>query len=123
MYGVSVEDEFSSAHSITLADGRREAVHGHNWKVVVTVEAELPGETGMVCDFKDLKNTLCSVLKMLDHKNLDEVEFFVDSAPTAENIAKYIYDRMSDRLKLKGKSILKEVKVWETEGSSAFYRV
>ncbi|MBN2190770.1 MAG: 6-carboxytetrahydropterin synthase [Candidatus Aureabacteria bacterium] len=123
MYGVSVEDEFSAAHSITLADGRREAVHGHNWKVVVTVEAELPGETGMVCDFKDLKNTLCSVLKMLDHKNLDEVEFFVDSAPTAENIAKYIYDRMSDRLKLKGKSILKEVKVWETEGSSAFYRV
>lgn len=123
MYGVSVEDEFSSAHSIMLADGRREAVHGHNWKVIVTVESELPGETGMVCDFKDLKKALDSALKILDHKNLDEVGFFMKNAPTAENIAKFIYDRMIDRLKLKGKNILREVKVWETEGSSAFYRI
>ncbi|MCK9554549.1 6-carboxytetrahydropterin synthase [bacterium] len=123
MYGVSVEDEFSSAHSITLADGRREAVHGHNWKVIVTVESELPGKTGMVCDFKDLKKALDSALKILDHKNLDEVEFFMENAPTAENIAKFIYDRMIDRLKLKRENILREVKVWETEGSSAFYRI
>ncbi|MDD5645050.1 MAG: 6-carboxytetrahydropterin synthase [bacterium] len=123
MYGVRVEDEFSSAHSVTLADGKRETVHGHNWRVAVTAESESLGKTGMVCDFKDLKKTLASVLRMLDHKNLDELDFFADTAPSAENIAKFIYDKMLGDKRLKGRNILKEVRVWETEDSSAFYRV
>ena len=75
-------------------------------------------ETGMVIDFKELKSLLRDCIAGLDHKHLNEIEYFKSVNPTSENIARYVYERISD--KRPGLKI-KEVTVWETDSSSATY--
>ena len=123
MYGVSVEGNFSAAHSVDSGCGKFEDMHGHNWKVLVTVEALCLNSNGMIIDFNVIKAALDETLCFLDHKNLNEIDFFVENSPTAENISKFLYDRINERLALKDKKlVLSEVRVWETESNSAYYR-
>ena len=116
MYSIKVEAYFSSAHSLRNYKGKCEELHGHNWKVETTVEAERTDKAGLVMDFKDLKAELNSVLDKLDHKCLDKLTYFKKVNPTSENIAQYIYKTMK-------KSVpgLKSVTVWESHNSCASY--
>ncbi|MCM8793869.1 MAG: 6-carboxytetrahydropterin synthase QueD, partial [Candidatus Omnitrophica bacterium] len=100
--------------------GKCEALHGHNWKVKATVEGKKLAKNGMLLDFGELKKKLKEVLEELDHKNLNEIEYFKKNNPTSENIARFIFDRLSNRLK-ETSSRLKKVTVWETDTSSASY--
>lgn len=116
MYSVKVEGNFSSAHNLRGYKGDCEELHGHNWKVELTVEKERLDKSGMVLDFRVLRNKLREVLSGLDHRYLNDIPYFRKINPTSENIAKYIFD------KLKSLGVeLKSVVVWESERSAASY--
>jgi 6-pyruvoyltetrahydropterin/6-carboxytetrahydropterin synthase len=116
MYSIKVEATFSSAHNLRGYKGKCEELHGHNWKVEVTAQSRNLDKTGMVLDFKFLKDRLNVILEDLDHKYLNKVKPFDKINPTSENIARYIYDRLKPKIKN-----LKSVTVWENSSSSAAY--
>jgi len=121
VFEVSVLMDFSSAHNLKGYRGRCEELHGHNWKVEVVLGSDSLDKIGMVEDFKIIKEKLKEVLALLDHKYLNDTPYFKDANPTSENIAKFIYEQMQQKLQEGGKKLL-FVRVWETEGSSAIYR-
>ncbi|MGB4521043.1 MAG: 6-carboxytetrahydropterin synthase QueD [Candidatus Omnitrophota bacterium] len=132
MYKIKVEADFSSAHNLRGYKGRCEKLHGHNWKVQVTLTKQNLDKVGMVLDFTYLKRELNKILEKLDHKYLNNIVYFkkvhpVRSGaprrgtsngvnPTSECIAKYIYDILKTKI-----PSLTCVKVWESENCSAAY--
>ena len=107
MYYVSKRFELSAAHYVTTEHRTKcEALHGHNWIVIVHCKAEELNDDGMVTDFTFIKQNIMSVL---DHKNLNE---FLPFSPTAENLAKWICDRTPNCFK---------VEIWESENNKAIY--
>ncbi len=121
MYEVTVICDFSAAHSLRDYKGKCENLHGHNWKVEVSVESEGLNHLGMVIDFKILKEETKGLLEGLDHRYLNEIEPFDRVNPSSENIARFIFDRLSEKVNGKGRRV-KEVKVWESEDAYATYR-
>ncbi|OGI03511.1 MAG: 6-carboxytetrahydropterin synthase QueD [Candidatus Melainabacteria bacterium GWF2_37_15] len=117
MFELSVESHFSSAHRLLNYEGKCENVHGHNWKVEITIAGETLDKSGMLIDFKILKSTLDEVLDKLDHKDLNSLEELKGISPSSENIAKFIYDELKQQLPQ-----LTQVAVWETEKAKAVYR-
>ncbi|MDP2941456.1 MAG: 6-carboxytetrahydropterin synthase QueD [Candidatus Omnitrophota bacterium] len=116
MYSIKVEADFSSAHNLRGYKGKCEGLHGHNWKVEAVVTGGKLDKTGMLMDFKLLKDKLNAVLEKLDHQYLNRLPDFKKSNPTSENICRYIYNR------LKARGIkLKSITVWESENSAATY--
>jgi 6-pyruvoyltetrahydropterin/6-carboxytetrahydropterin synthase len=120
MYEVTIEAEFSSAHSIRGYEGSCEALHGHNWRVEVCVRSVGLDKLGMVMDFRILKVLVREFVEKLDHRFLNEVAPFDDINPTAENISRHIYDGISAVLNDKGVNVSK-VRVWESSVTSASY--
>mgnify|MGYP001598046069 CR=1 FL=1 len=109
---VSKEFTFDAAHFLTKYHGKCENLHGHTYRLRVTVEGEI-GEEGMVVDFLELKKIVKEkVLDKFDHHNLND--FFEN--PTAELVAKFIWDELKSALNLY------EVILWETENSFVTYR-
>ena len=123
VYELHVEDHFSAAHSLRGYKGKCEALHGHNWKVEVSVRSPSLDKLGMVIDFTDIKTSLKCVLDRLDHKHLnaDVAEFGEDGDnPTTENIARLIAGSIASSLPA-GASVSR-VRVWESEKCSAEWR-
>ena len=95
-------------------------VHGHNYKVKVTVCGMIDAKTGMVINLTGLKEHIAKVLGPLDHKNLDvDVPYFKNKCSTVENIAVYIWDGIAALLP---EGSLFEVKVNETDKNAVLYR-
>ncbi|HQP91294.1 MAG TPA: 6-carboxytetrahydropterin synthase QueD [Candidatus Omnitrophota bacterium] len=120
MFEISVSMNFSSAHNLRGYKGKCEVLHGHNWKVEVVLGSEQPDKTGMVEDFTSIKEKLKGVLSLLDHKYLNVLPYFKKINPTSENIARFIYTKMKERLK-NGDVRIVSTKVWETENCCAVY--
>ena len=118
-YEISVERTFSAAHALREYKGKCENLHGHNWKIRVSVSGQKLDKMGMLVDFTDLKSALDAVLKKLDHTNLNDINPFNSINPTAENIAAYIYDGLKKYQLPQIK--ISSVEVWESETSSAKY--
>ncbi|BAU22781.1 6-pyruvoyl tetrahydrobiopterin synthase [Caldimicrobium thiodismutans] len=121
MYRLKVQDHFSSAHYLRNYQGACENLHGHNWKVELVVEGEKLNEIDILLDFKDIKKILKEVLSELDHRLINELPYFQEKNPSSENIARYIFDRVKDKLKVFEGVRVKEVTVFETEKASATY--
>ena len=120
MYEITVHSHFSGAHRLRYLHGKCEELHGHNWKVEVSVVSNRLGKEGVVIDFGILKQKVEKVLKPLDHTYLNDLPYFSGTEPSSENIAKYIFDRL--KRDLKGHpGILEKVTAWESETSSATY--
>jgi len=95
-------------------------MHGHNWKVEVEVCGNVLDNIGMVIDFKDIRILTNDIANMLDHQFLNDLEPFKETNPTAENIAKFFYDKLS--LELNRNNIhVKSIKLWETDKSAVTY--
>ncbi len=125
MFEVSVEASFAAAHQLRNYRGKCENLHGHNYKVRVTVEGEELNDIGLLADFTELKAALREITEFLDHKFLNEIEPFTAINPSAENVALYICDRLQTSLssgEAKVPIAIAAVKVWETETSTATYR-
>ena len=139
MYQLTTEHSFDSAHFLAGYDGKCGNLHGHRWRVLLTVQSETLREDrqqkGMCVDFAELKKDLRTELDALDHvliieqgslrestmKALQEEKFQVVEMPfrpTAENFARYFYELFT----LKGYPVAK-VAVYETPNNSAVYFV
>ena len=102
---------FSAAHKLPHYDGPCHALHGHTWKTVFTLEGPVQPD-GMVCDFKVIKKLLDSLLP--DHQFLNDLV----PNPTAENLAKYLFDTISPVLAEKNLTLL-TLEVWESDYAAA----
>lgn len=118
MFEVKVEKHFAAAHHLLNYEGDCENQHGHNWKVEVYVRGDKLNESNILVDFKVLKKHLDSVLDLLDHKDLNELEFFKEQSPSSELISKFVYEKMKEIMP----QVFK-VSVWETSTSCASYWV
>lgn len=119
MYRISVEDHFDAAHFLRDYGGRCENLHGHRFKVVVTVAAEKLDNTGLAYDFTELKRHLKEVLSRFDHVCLNEIGPFDRVNPSSENIATAIFGVLKERLPRQVK--LASVEVWESPQSWVTY--
>ena len=117
MYRIKTEDTFDAAHFLYQYDGKCKNIHGHRWKVEIQVYSEKLCEDsqsrGMVVDFSRIKGDLRELTEYFDHAliiekgSLKEVTMKVlreegfemgvmDVRPTAENFAKYFFDKVTD---------------------------
>ncbi len=120
MYELTVTSYFSGAHRLRYLHGKCEELHGHNWKVEVSVASSKLSQEGVVIDFKVLKQKMEKVIKTLDHTYLNDLSYFSGIEPSSENIAKYIFDHL--KKELKGfPATLKKVTAWESENACATY--
>jgi len=123
MFEVSVEQTFAAGHALRNYKGACENVHGHNFKVQVTIEGDRLDDTGMLVDFLDVKQSMRDVIARLDHVFLNDISPFDVKNPSAENIAEYFYEELASRLESNPVPVqIREVRVWETEIQSAAYK-
>ena len=120
MFELDVIREFSSAHCLKGYCGNCSEKHGHNWSVQVFIRSEKLEEIGIAVDFKALKRELDALLGELDHKDLNSIPPFDKLNPTSENIAMYIYKRLSGKLNGNGVKVYR-VRVGENASSGASY--
>ena len=107
MYRISKRIEIAGSHRLELNyESPCGRLHGHNWIITIHCRARELNRDGMVVDFKQIKELIHS---RLDHQNLNEV---FDFNPTAENIARWIYDVVPFCYK---------VEIQESEGNTACY--
>lgn len=133
MFRVSREIDFCYGHRLLNYDGKCKHLHGHNGRAIITIESATLDERGMVLDFSDIKNVVSTWIdEQLDHRMLlqktdpvvpllqkmGEPLFLMDENPTAENIARLIYDFTASR----GFPIV-ECQLWETPRCFATYRM
>lgn len=120
MYEVTVNTHFSAAHRLKDYAGSCARVHGHNWEVEISLRGEQLDEQGILLDFRELKRRVKSVLERIDHADLNTVEPFDKLNPTSENIARYLFDWVSEEMDCESYEVSR-VLVRETPGSSASY--
>lgn len=121
MYYVTKEFEFASSHNLRNYEGPCQRVHGHNYKLQVTVKSEKLNQQGMVIDFSDLKSIVKDIIfKKYDHMHLNDVEPFDKLNPTAENMTSVFYNMINTRLPENVK--VHSIKIWETSTSFAEYK-
>jgi 6-pyruvoyltetrahydropterin/6-carboxytetrahydropterin synthase len=125
MFEVTVQAGFSSGHYLRNYQGKCENPHGHNYRVLVTLVGAELDETGLLLDFKLLKQVLRPTVEYLDHNMINDLEPFTKLNPSAENLAKYFYDKTAVQLHemTKGRVRVKDCTVYETDTSFASYYV
>ena len=106
---------FEAAHYLPEYEGACSRLHGHSYKMQVTVSGSVDEATGMIIDFNVLKKIVNKeVVDKYDHRYLND--FF--SNPTAENMVVHIFRELNASFNKMGLS-LESVKLWETENSFA----
>ena len=121
MYEVSVEYTFAAGHALRNYKGKCENVHGHNYKVRVTIGGKELNSTGLLVDFVDVRDAIKALVDRLDHRFLNDLPPFDQINPSAENIAKYFCENLEPQVHGQGLRV-EAVTVWETETTSATYR-
>lgn len=119
MFTVFKDFTFAAAHRIRGHTGGCENLHGHNYRVRVVVASATLDGLGMVIDFADLKKIVAAVVDPFDHRLINDVPPFDVRNTTAELLAQYVFDEVTQRLP-PGRS-LSRVEIWETDTSCAIY--
>lgn len=121
---LSAETSFSAAHRLPGVD-LCDRVHGHDWRVRLTVrvEAAALGANGMALDFRQIEHTARAAVEDFEHRDLNQLEAFAGVAPTAEQVARIVGERAHAHL---ARSVpaarVEEVEVWETPTYRVVYR-
>lgn len=121
MFEVTIIKSFSAAHLLAEIGGKCEELHGHNFKVEVTVGANQLTDEGILIDFRLVKKWLKEILDEMDHQHLNELPFFNGQNPSSENIAYHVHQEIKVRIKESGIKVVR-VKVWESENAAVTYR-
>jgi 6-pyruvoyltetrahydropterin/6-carboxytetrahydropterin synthase len=122
MFQVSVEETFSAGHALRGYHGKCENPHGHNYRVRVTVEGPRLDSIGLLYDFSEMKQALRDLIGGVDHKFLNDQAPFDTINPSAENMAKFFYDGLSERIRSAPNAPrIAGITVWETDETSATY--
>jgi len=123
MFELKIEKDFAGAHNLRDYNGKCENLHGHNWVIYLYVQGSEQQKNGILVDFKTLKACLNSILDELDHCYLNELPMFRELNPSAENLARYIYQQAQERMDWSENPTARvsKVTVFETATSSATY--
>lgn len=120
LYSVTIRAEFAAAHRLRDYAGECSRLHGHNWKIEVVVTGRELDTTGMLIDFKQVKQATKTIADKLDHQYLNELAPFTKLNPTAENLAAYFYQSLSEMLN-DARVRVRSVSIWETDRACATY--
>ena len=120
MYRLTITSSFAAAHNLVNYQGDCENLHGHNWKVDVTVTARELDKAGLGIDFKLLKKETRELLQTLDHQYLNQLAPFINASPSSEEIARHLYGEIAKTLNNDNITVL-EVTVWESDVARATY--
>jgi 6-pyruvoyltetrahydropterin/6-carboxytetrahydropterin synthase len=122
MFEVMIERNFSSAHQLRGYKGKCENLHGHNYKIEIYARGRELDNIGLLVDFGELKEAADEVVQYLDHRNINELPpFDVELNPSAENLARYILERVASRVGDERVRVYK-VRCFETPTSVATYQ-
>ena len=112
MFEISVETHFNACHDLLLPDSMTEPSHFHDWVVTADVSSEKLNNIGIVMNFHKLREILDDITSEFSDKNLNEMPYFEEINPSAENVAKYIYEKLEPQLpenvKLEYVSVIEE---------------
>ena len=120
IYSLTIKGHFDAAHFLRGYQGKCQFLHGHTFFYEVQLEGNKLDELGMLIDFVEVKKILKEVVEEgLDHKFLNEVFPFTELNPTAENLAKVIFEKLTwqfmDPVKIK------QVTIWESQDAGVTY--
>src|ERR687894_770102 len=122
-FEVMIERNFSSAHQLRGYRGKCENLHGHNYKVEIYARGRELNNIGLLVDFVELKQAADEIVQFLDHKNINELPPFDEELnPSAENLARFILERVASHVQDEGVEIYK-VRCFETPTSVATYQL
>jgi len=121
MYELIVESEFSAAHRLREYHGACERLHGHNYRVELVVAGEKLGKSGMLADFRELKETLQKAAERFDHTFLNDLAQFRKQNPTAENLARTLFEACARKMPRGVK--VRSLTVWESPRCGARYAI
>jgi len=117
MFTVGVETHFRASHQLTLLDGSKEPLHPHDWVVTAEVISDKLDSMGFVMDFCRLKAAVDKTIAEFDNALLNSIDYFQRNNSSAENVAKYIFDKLGPELPSGVK--LQSIRVVEEPGCSA----
>ncbi len=117
LFTVSVETHFWASHQLTLPDGSKESLHHHNWAVTADVSSSELNSMELVTDFRWLKAMVDNIAADFDNIQLEQLDYFQRNNSSAENVAKYIYEKLKPKMPNGLK--LNNIKVVEESGCSA----
>ena len=122
MFEIHVSAEFEAAHRVAGYNGKCDRLHGHSWTVEACVSGKELDALGMLVDVKSVKKELKAVLDEMDHRYLNELPPFSEGIqPTAENMAKHIYEKLAQSGMFRDGIRLESVCVWESPRSCGVY--
>lgn len=121
MYELKTVTRFAAAHQLTMVGAKCENMHGHNWRIEVYVRGEQLDQGGVLMDFGEIKTHVAEIMKILDHRYLNELAHFADKCqPSSENIAFFIASELQKRIDRPGIQVSR-VAAWESDDSCATY--
>jgi len=121
MYELKVVTRFAAAHQLKMVTEKCENLHGHNWRIEVFVAGPELDHSGVLVDFGVIKKHLAEIIDALDHKFLNELEFFKNANPSSENIARYIALSLQSSLTDYPSLRISRVSVWESDDACATF--
>ena len=121
MFEISVDYTFAAGHALRGYKGKCENVHGHNYKVRVTIAGEEVNHIGLLMDFVDLRAAIKTMVEAWDHRFLNDLPPFDKLNPSAENMARVFCEGIEADVR-KHNAVISSVTVWETDTTSATYR-
>ena len=113
MFRVSIERHFDAAHYLREYQGKCENLHGHRYKVVANLKADMLDDIGLAFDFTVLKKSVDEILERFDHACLNDIEPFTSINPSSENIASTICGELKKRFEKQTVQI-ESIEVWES---------
>ena len=122
MYELKVVTKFAAAHQLTMVGSKCENLHGHNWKIEVYVAGANTDGAGVLLDFGIIKKHVREIMSLLDHKYLNELEYFQQDQPSSENIARLVATALQKRLENQTVRVSR-VTAWESDDACATYIV
>ncbi len=122
MYELKVTTHFAAAHQLTMVGEKCENLHGHNWKIEVYVTGEKLDQAGVLVDFGVIKKQVAEIMSTLDHRYLNDLEFFQNNPPSSENIAYFVAQQLQKKIDNSAVH-LSRVSAWESDNACATYIV
>ena len=98
MFEISIETHFNADHALKLSENLIEPCHAHDWIVNAVVSSEKLNNIGIVMDFHKLKGIIENITSELSDINLGDLQYFQQNNPSAENVAKYIFEKLEPQL-------------------------
>lgn len=122
MYRIGVKSSFSAAHRLVGHPGRCSSLHGHTWTVEACFIGAETGPDGLLIDFDEAKKGLDAVTAPLDHSCLNDNKPFDTLSPTAENVARFVFEGLHELVRGSEWQVeLVSVTVWESATTRATY--